>query len=294
MLVGGDRTARLDRVPDVAEDRQQIAVLGGKLGVQPLAHPASEGGAAAIGRDTELEIATADDGHGEEIAVGDVVDRLGENARGTRLGDDLSIERTIVRGGDDEVGRVEIARPIRSLLKRDLAFGRERGDPRSNLRADHRHDGAGEEQGVELAVGDLATADDEAGLSVQDECDRVTSWGHRCTEFPTICDLDAVGQRNCELTRKSGNDRASRSSITTVRYGQMDEALATQEGQTRLAAVWRVEGDTVGEEDVDEGPASAGSGGQVSRARADVQRFPASSPYDARDRTSLKPFTRDS
>ena len=53
-------------------------------------------------------------------------------------------------------------------MQRDLTVARERGDTRPHLRADHRHHRAGEEQGVELTVGDLATADDEASLSIQD------------------------------------------------------------------------------------------------------------------------------
>jgi hypothetical protein len=51
-------------------------------------------------------------------------------------------------------------------VKRDLALGRERSDTRPNLRADYGHDGARQEQGVELPLGDLATADDEAALSI--------------------------------------------------------------------------------------------------------------------------------
>jgi hypothetical protein len=51
-------------------------------------------------------------------------------------------------------------------VERDPALGRERCDTRANLRADHRHDGAREEQGVELAVGDLSAAGDEARLSL--------------------------------------------------------------------------------------------------------------------------------
>jgi hypothetical protein len=164
--VGGDRTARLDRVPDVAEDCQQIPIFGGKLAVQPLAHPAGEGGAATVGRDAELEITTAHDGHGEEVAVGDVVDRLGQNPRGPRLGDHSCVGGPVIRGRDCQVDPIEIAPPVRAPVKRDLALGRERGDTRPNLRADYGHHGARQEQGVELPLGDLATADDEAALSI--------------------------------------------------------------------------------------------------------------------------------
>jgi hypothetical protein len=47
-----------------------------------------------------------------------------------------------------------------------LPVGRERGDTRPHLRADHGHHRACEEQRVQLSVGDLSTADDETSLSV--------------------------------------------------------------------------------------------------------------------------------
>ena len=166
VLVSGDGAARLDRVPDVAEDRQQIAIFGRKLAVQPLAHPAGKGRAAPVSRNAELEITAPHNGNGEEIAIRDVVDRLRQNARRPRFGNYPGIQRTIVSGGDGKVGPLEVAPPLRPLVKRYLTLGRERRDTRSNLRADHRHDGAREEQGVELAVGDLTPADDQAGLSI--------------------------------------------------------------------------------------------------------------------------------
>jgi hypothetical protein len=52
-------------------------------------------------------------------------------------------------------------------------------------------------------------------------------------------------------------------------------------GATRLAAVWSVERDTVGEEDVDEGPGSTGPGRQKSGRRNSARRLSACSADDA-------------
>ena len=95
-------------------------------------------------------------------------------------------------------------------MKRDLPFGRQRGDARPHLRADHCHDRAGEEQGVELAVGDLSPAHDEAGFSIQNECDWVTDRGHRCTDFPTFLAAVCLMKTGGALCSDRGQDRGMR------------------------------------------------------------------------------------
>ena len=70
--------------------------------------PPGQGGTGTGRRDCEGDLAAADDGGGDEIAIVGIVDDVDDEAEVATFDADLSIEGHVVGGGDQEVYAVHV------------------------------------------------------------------------------------------------------------------------------------------------------------------------------------------
>src|ERR1700679_1814791 len=156
-----------DIAAELAEIREPGTQISRKLLVDFAAEPLCEGWTFAGGRDGDLEIAAAYDGSKEEIAVGDIVDRVAE---------DVTVERALVNGGvhfgivcrgDDEEVAIEICEIERTFDPFQLALGGKKADLFVGFGGDNAKTDTGFEKTADLVERDSACPDQQAGAAVE-------------------------------------------------------------------------------------------------------------------------------
>jgi hypothetical protein len=111
-----------DFATELAEVFEPWAEIGGELVVDFATKALGYGRALASGGDGDLEIAAADYGAEEEIAVGDVVDAVGENAATHGFAINSGVHFRDIGGCDDEGVAVEVGGFKSALEPFEFAF----------------------------------------------------------------------------------------------------------------------------------------------------------------------------
>jgi hypothetical protein len=161
-----------DFAAKLAEVLKPWAEVRGELLVDFAAQALGNGGAFAGGGDGDLEIAATDDGAEEEIAVGDVIDAVGEDAATHRFAINEGVYFGHIGGGDYQRVGVEVGRLKGALDPFKFAFAGELLDFGA---CGWRHDAeleAGCEKRSKLFKRDVASAYQEATAAIEFEEDR--------------------------------------------------------------------------------------------------------------------------
>ena len=148
-----------------AELRKPGAEILGKLFVDLAAQALRDGGAFAGRGDGDLQVAAADYGAEEEVAVGNVVDAVAGNAARDGFAIDGRIDFGHVGSGDDDEVAVEIGGSELALDPFELAFGGELADFRAGLGRNDAELHAGLEQAADLFERNRSRAHQQGGAA---------------------------------------------------------------------------------------------------------------------------------
>ena len=168
---------------EVAEVGEPVAGVEGELGVDLFAEALGEGGAGSGGGDGDLEVAAADYGGEVEVAEGWVVDGVAEDVVGGGFVEDGAVYGGDVGGGYYEEVILYVACGVVALVEGDLAGGGEVEDSVAGLGGDDGDLAVGGAEGLDLGLGEVAGADDEAGAAGEFEEDgkrSITFWCSAC------------------------------------------------------------------------------------------------------------------
>ena len=119
-----------------------------------------------------MQVAAADHGTEEEVAVGNVVDAVAGDAARDGFAIDRGVDVGHIGGGDDDEVAVEIGGLKFTLNPLELALGGELANFRTGLGRDDAQLDAGFEQAADLFERDSSRADQQAGAVVEFEEDR--------------------------------------------------------------------------------------------------------------------------
>jgi len=161
------RMRREDFAAQFAELGEPGTEILGKLLVDFAAQALREGGAFASRGDSDLQVAAADYGAEEEVAVGNVVDAIAGDAARDSLAIDCCVDFGHIGGRDDDEVAVEIGGLELAFDPFELAFGGELADFRAGLWRNHAELDAGLEQAVEFFARDRSRAHQQAGAAVE-------------------------------------------------------------------------------------------------------------------------------
>ena len=138
--------------------------------------PSSQGGTGTGRRDCEGDLATADDGGGDEIAIVGIVDDVDDEAKVASLDADLSVEGHVVRSGDEEVYAVHVRGLELTGEILDLTLVYAAAESRGDGGAYEGNLAPSLQEAFDLSLGDLATADYEAGSALDAEKCGIVNW----------------------------------------------------------------------------------------------------------------------
>jgi hypothetical protein len=161
-----------DFAPQFAELREPGAEVIGELLVDFAAQALRDGGAFAGGGDGDLQVAAADHGTEEEIAVGDIVNAVAGDAARDGFAIDRGIDFGHIGGSDDDEVAVEIGGLKIALDPLELALGGESANFRPGLGRNDAELHAGLEQAADFLERDRSRTDEEAGAAFEIEEDR--------------------------------------------------------------------------------------------------------------------------
>ena len=133
-------TARMDLqhfTAQLAEPLQPRAEILGKLRIDFAAQALSYGRAFAGGRDRDLQFAAAYHRTEEEIAIGNIIDAIAEDAAFHRALIDSRIHRGRIGRGNHKITTIEVCRRKFSLDPFQLAFVGKPPDFSLGLRRNH-------------------------------------------------------------------------------------------------------------------------------------------------------------
>ncbi len=159
-----------------------------KLLIDFAAQPLRQRGALTGGGDCDLQWAARDHGPEEEIAVGNIVDAVAEDAvlRGFTI--DRRIYVGLIGRRDDELLAIEIGRIEGPLDPLDCAVACQRADFRTCFGRDNAQVRAGLEQAADLVERDCAGPDNQDGTAFEFQKDRQQAHAG----FPPIASYSAT------------------------------------------------------------------------------------------------------
>lgn len=169
---GGDYFAA-----EVAEVGEPVAEVEGKLSVELFAKALGECGAGSGGGDGDLEVSAADDGGEVEVAEGRVVDGVAEYAGGGGFGEDGAVDGGVVGCGYDEEGSGKVSGCVGALVEGELACSGLLANAFACMRGDDGNGGVRGAEGLDLRLGQVACADDDAWAGGELEEDREEGHG---------------------------------------------------------------------------------------------------------------------
>ena len=138
--------------------------------------PPSQGGTGTGCRDCEGDLATTNDGGGDEIAIVGIVDDVDDEAEVATFDADLSIEGHVVGGGDQEVYAVHVRGLELTGEILDLTLVYAAAESRGDGGAYQGNLAPSFQEALDLSLGDLATADYKAGSALDAEKCGIVNW----------------------------------------------------------------------------------------------------------------------
>ena len=138
--------------------------------------PPSQGGTGPGRRDSEGDLAAADDGGGDEIAIVGIVDDVDDEAEVATFDTDFTVEGHVVRSGDEEVFAVHVRGLELTGEIYDLTLVYAAAESRGDGGAYEGNLAPSFQEAFDLSLGDLATADYEAGSALDAEKCGIVNW----------------------------------------------------------------------------------------------------------------------
>ena len=138
--------------------------------------PTGQGGTGPGRRDCEGDVAAADDGGGDEIAIVGIVDDVDDEAKVATLDADLTVKGHVVSSGDKEVYAVHVRGLELTGEILDLALVYPAAESRGDGGAYQGNLAPSLQEAFDLSLRDLAAADYEAGSALDAEKCWIVNW----------------------------------------------------------------------------------------------------------------------
>ena len=138
--------------------------------------PTGQCGTGPGRRDCEGDVAAADDGGGDEVAIVGIVDDVDDEAKVASFDADLSVELHVVGSGDEQVYAVHVRGLELAVEILDLTLVYAAAESRGDGGTYQGNLAPSLQETFDLSLGDLATADYEAGSALDAEKCGIVNW----------------------------------------------------------------------------------------------------------------------